>query len=192
MLFRSDAAIRESNRMKDLIRGLQDFNRPSSGRLVVMDIHKSLNSLLLMYKYEFNCKRISVVLDYAEELPQILAVPDQIKQVFLNLLANAADACERRGCVITVSTWQEHDRVAVAIKDNGRGIKPENIEFIFQPFYTTKAEIKGTGLGLSVSYGIIKKHHGEIRVESHPGEGATITVLLPIKGAEKTACITDR
>ena len=157
-----------------------------------MDIHKSLNSLLLMYKYEFNCKRISVVLDYAEELPQILAVPDQIKQVFLNLLANAADACERRGCVITVSTWQEHDRVAVAIKDNGRGIKPENIELIFQPFYTTKAEVKGTGLGLPVSYGIIKKHHGEIRVESHPGEGATFTVRLPIKGAEKTACITDR
>jgi signal transduction histidine kinase len=126
------------------------------------------------------------VLDYAEELPQILAVPDQIKQVFLNLLANAADACERRNSVITVRTWQEHDRVAVAIKDTGRGIKPENIELLFQPFFTTKAEVKGTGLGLSVSYGIVKKHNGEIRVESHPGEGATFTVLLPIIGADGT------
>jgi signal transduction histidine kinase len=71
--------------------------------------------------------------------------------------------------------------VAVAIKDNGVGIKPEEMEHIFRPFFTTKPEVKGTGLGLSVSYGIIKKHHGEIRVESQPGEGAIFTVLLPIK-----------
>jgi len=81
--------------------------------------------------------------------------------------------------------------VAVAIKDTGIGIKPEHMEHIFRPFYTTKAEVKGTGLGLSVSYGIIKKHHGEILVESQPGEGTTFTVLLPIKGVEETASATD-
>jgi signal transduction histidine kinase len=125
-------------------------------------------------------------------LPYILAVPDQIKQVFLNLITNAADACDKSGGVITVSTWREDDRMAVAIKDNGVGIKPEDMERIFQPFYTTKAEVKGTGLGLSISYGIVKKHHGEIRVESRPGEGATFTVMLPIKDGEETASATDK
>ena len=185
-------AISDSNRMKDLIRSLQDFNRPSSGKQVMMDVHVVLNSLLLMHKSDFAGRRISVALDYAENLPHIMAISDQIKQVLLNLLANAADACEKHDCVITVSTWREDDMVAVAIKDTGIGIKPENIEHIFHPFYTTKAEVKGTGLGLSVSYGIIKKHHGEIRVVSKPGEGATFTVLLPIKGTEESAFATDK
>lgn len=180
-------AISECNRMKDLISSLQDFNRPSSGRQVIMDVHMVLDSLLLLHKSDFNRRRISVVLDYAKELPQIFAVPDQIKQVFLNLLTNAADACYKSGGVIKISTWQENDRVAVAIKDNCMGIKPEQIEHIFRPFYTTKPEVKGTGLGLSVSYGIVNKHKGEIRVESQPGEGATFTVLLPIKGAQEAA-----
>lgn len=130
-------------------------------------------------------KRISVVRKFAERLPRIDVVHDQIKQVFLNLLANAADACQRSGGVIIVSTWQEdEERVAVAIQDNGRGIEPSATELIFQPFYTTKPEIKGTGLGLSGSYGIVRHHQGEIRVDSRPGEGATFTVLLPIKGAD--------
>ena len=123
--------------------------------------------------------------NYAEGLPQILAVSDQIKQVFLNLLANAADACNHHGGVITISTWQEGGRVAVAVKDTGVGIKPEEMEEIFRPSYTTKHEVKGTGLGLSVSYGIVKNHQGEIRVDSQPGEGATFTVLLPIESAEE-------
>jgi signal transduction histidine kinase len=79
----------------------------------------------------------------------------------------------------------------VAIKDNCIGIKPEQMEHIFRPFCTTKPDVKGTGLGLSVSYGIVKKHHGEIGVESRPGEGATFTVLLPIKGAQEAAPSTD-
>ena len=177
-----DAAIDESERIKNLIRSLQDFNRPSSGRKMLMSLHNSLDSLLLLHKSEFKSKRISVVRNYAANLPEILAVPDQIKQVFLNLLTNAADACLHPGGVITVSTWQEDNKVAVAIKDTGVGIKPENTELIFQPFYTTKTAIKGTGLGLSVSHGIVKNHGGEILVTSRPGDGATFTVLLPING----------
>jgi len=177
-----DAAIGESDRIKELIRSLQEFNRPSSGRTMLMDVHKALDSMLLLHKNDFKGKRITVERDYAERLPQILAVPDQIKQVFLNLLTNAADACQQPGGVITVRTRQEGDRVAVAIKDTGIGIKPEEMELIFQPFYTTKPEVKGTGLGLSVSYGIVNNHGGEIAVTSQPGEGATFTVVLPIRG----------
>jgi PAS domain S-box-containing protein len=176
-----EAAIAEGDRIKDLIRQLQDFNRPSSGRKVVMDVHQSLNAILLLHKSDFKSKRISVVLDYADQLPKILAVSDQIKQVFLNLLTNAADACQHPGCVITVRTWQENHRVAVAIHDTGIGIKDDEMGLLFQPFYTTKPEVKGTGLGLSVSYGIVKRHNGEIQVTSQPGTGTTFTVLLPIQ-----------
>ena len=177
-----DAAIIESERIKNLIRSLQDFNRPSSGKKVAMDVQKSIDSLLTLCKNDFKTKRISTVLNYAEQVPHIMAVPDQIKQVFLNLLTNAADACLQRGGVITINTWQEEKSVAVAIEDTGIGIAPEKIDLIFQPFYTTKAEVKGTGLGLSICHGIIQQHRGEIRVESTPGEGTTFTVLLPVKG----------
>ena len=175
-----DAAITEGNRMKDLIRNLQEFNRPSSGRKTAMDMHQALDSLLLLQKSDLTGRRITVVRNYAEQLPRIMAVSDQIKQVLLNLLANAADACPQSGGVITISTWQKGESVAVAIKDTGTGINPEDMEQIFQPFYSTKGEAKGTGLGLSVSHGIIQDHQGEIQVESPPGEGATFTILLPI------------
>lgn len=180
-----DEAIDEGDRIKDLIRNLQEFNRPSTGRKNLLDLHKTLDSVLLLYKNDFKGKRISVVRDYAERLPEVQAVSDQIKQVFLNMLTNAADACHRPGGVITIKTWQENaDMVATAITDTGIGIQPSDLDSIFQPFYTTKPEVKGTGLGLSVSYGIIKNHRGEIRVESSPEEGSTFTVLLPIKDAE--------
>lgn len=183
-----DEAIEEGDRIKDLIRNLQEFNRPSTGRKDLLDLHKTLDSVLLLYKNDFKGKRISVVREYAERLPAVQAVSDQIKQVFLNMLTNAADACHLPGGVITIKTWQENaDMVATSIKDTGVGIQPSDVDFIFQPFYTTKPEVKGTGLGLSVSYGIIKKHRGEIRVESSPEEGSTFTVLLPINGAENDA-----
>ena len=175
-----DMAIAETERMKNLIRSLQDFNRPSSGKKIFMDVHASINSLLLLCKSDFKHKNISVVLDYDWRLPHILAIPDQIKQVFLNLLQNAADACLQNGGVITISTRHDEERVVVVIKDNCMGIEPEKMDLIFQPFYSTKSAAKGTGLGLSVCHGIIQNHQGEIRVESQPGAGSTFTVLLPI------------
>ena len=174
-------AVSECERMKDLIRNLQEFNRPSSGKKAAMDVHTAINSLLLLCKSDYKKKQLVVVRDWAERLPQILAIPDQIKQVVLNLLTNAADAC-RPGGTITISTWREEKRVAVAIKDDGIGIDPGKMDMIFQPFYTTKPAVKGTGLGLSICHGIVQNHRGEIRVESEPGKGSTFTVLLPIKG----------
>ena len=173
-------AISESERIKNLIQSLHDFNRPSLCRKEVIDIHKSLASLLLLCKKDFNIRQISVVCNFTEQLPQIVAVEDQIKQVLLNLLTNAAEACHQPGGTITISTWLEGKYVAVAIKDTGTGIASDKLDQIFQPFYTSKAEAKGTGLGLSISQGIIQGHHGGIRVDSKPGEGSTFTVLLPV------------
>ncbi len=175
-----EVAIDESERMKKLIRILQDFNRPSSSKKILMDLHASIDSILLLCRNDFNRKRVVTVLDYAEGLPRICAVPDQIKQVFLNLLNNAADACAGTGGVIKITTRYDGKNVAIKIKDSGMGIKAENIDLIFQPFFTTKSrQEKGTGLGLSVCQGIVQDHKGKILVESRPGEGSTFTVLLP-------------
>ena len=175
-----DLAIEENERMKNLIKSLQDFNRPTTGKKELVDIHMSLNSLLLLSKSDFKQKRVATELNYAERLPMVHAIPDQIKQVFLNLLNNAVAACGQRGGLIKISTWHEKEQIGIAINDSGVGIAPENIDQIFQPFYTTKSDSKGTGLGLSVCYGIIQKHGGKILVESHPGIGSTFTVYLPI------------
>ena len=176
-----ELAIDESKRIRDLVQTLQDFNRPSSGVKKVIDIHKSIESVLLLCKKDFARKQITVVRNYAEQLPPILAVQDQMKQVLINVLTNAAEACHQPGGVITISTWLEEKWAAIAIRDTGIGMAADELDQIFQPFYTTKAEVKGTGLGLSISHGIIKKHQGEIRVQSKPREGSTFTVLLPVE-----------
>ncbi len=179
-----ELAIDESERIRNLMQSLRDFNRPSLGKKEVMDMHKSIDSLLLLCRKDFNMRQITVVCNYAEQLPQILAVQDQIKQVLLNLLTNAAEACLQAGGVITISTWVQEKWVAVEIKDTGVGIASDKMDQIFQPFYTTKAESKGTGLGLSVCHGIIQRHQGEIRFKSTVGEGSVFTVLLPAQIAD--------
>lgn len=175
-----DLAILENERMKGLIQSLQDFYRPAAENKAVMDVHVSIDSILLLNRSDLKHKKISVVLNYAERLPRIQANPIQIQHVFHNLLINAMEAC-RSGGVITISTWQEEQKIIVAIKDNGTGIMPEKMSQIFQPFFSTKPEVKGTGLGLSVCHGIIQNHNGEIHVESTPGGGSTFTVVLPGK-----------
>lgn len=176
-----DLAIDETDRLKNLIVGLREFHQPSTGERNTMDVHASLDSLLLLYKSDFKRNKISTDLNYAEGLPLIEVIPDQIKQVFLNLLNNARDACSEKGSgVITISTRYEDQRVAVAIQDTGVGFSPYDENQIFKPFFSTKPKEKGAGLGLSVCKKIIEQNHqGEIRIESAPGKGSTFTILLP-------------
>nr|MBF0222773.1 PAS domain-containing protein [Desulfobulbaceae bacterium] len=176
-----DMAITECNRMKDLIKSLQDFNRPTSSRKAPVNIHNSLDSILLLAKKQFHTRKITVEKKYAVNLPQIMVVADQLKQVFLNLLNNASDACAQGG-TITIETDTLENNVVIRFHDTGCGITAENMDRIFEPFFTTKAAMKGTGLGLPISYGIIKEHGGKITVESEPGKGATFSVILPIEG----------
>ena len=178
-----DLAIRECTRIKDLIANLQDFNRPSAGKLTTVDLHFLIDSLLILSKKEFLLRKIEINKQYDTNLPFIRAVADQIKQVILNLLTNAIDAIEGSG-VVTVCTEAYKDSVRLKIQDSGQGIPQKNISEIFEPFFTTKPAVKGTGLGLSVSYGIIKKHGGTIDVESEVGTGTIFSITLPIKGAD--------
>ncbi|MCH7477122.1 MAG: GHKL domain-containing protein, partial [SAR324 cluster bacterium] len=112
--------------------------------------------------------------------------PQQLNQVFLNLLVNAAQAIKDRGEIV-ISTEMENNHVVVKIKDDGRGIPPEQLSHIFEPFYTTKKIGEGTGLGLSVSYNIIQKHHGTMEVKSEVGKGTEFTIRLPVSAGESEA-----
>ncbi|MCK5194236.1 MAG: DUF3365 domain-containing protein, partial [Desulfobulbaceae bacterium] len=172
-------AVKECHRMRDLINNLQQFNKPTSGIREVLNIHQVIDEVLLFTKEEFQNKKITIKKEYATNLPDTWAVADQIKQVFVNILGNAADAVGAEGGTITLTTiLLDEEHISISIKDSGEGILPENIKEIFDPFYSTKA-IKGTGLGLSVSYGIIKSHGGDISVESEVGQGTTFTITLP-------------
>lgn len=176
-----DMAVRECNRVASLIRNLQDFNRPSSGMASSTNIHRAIDDMLMLIRKELDTRRIKLVQEYSPKMKNIEVISDQIKQVILNLLKNAAEAIPKTGGTITIRTEVLNTSIRIDIKDTGHGIKPENINHIFEPFFTTKAEVKGTGLGLSVSYGIIKKHGGEIVVESEPDKGTTFIIMLPIK-----------
>ena len=173
-------ALSECYRVKDLIRDLQDFNRPSTGVKEATDINVLLDGMLTMIKKEYKNAHIAIQKKYAPDLPCVRIVPDQIKQVILNLLTNAKDAISDNSGTVTIITENHVNQFAVRIVDTGDGIAKDNISSIFEPFFTTKSPVKGTGLGLSVSYGIIKGHGGDIQVDSIPGTGTTISILLPV------------
>jgi PAS domain S-box-containing protein len=175
-----EIAVKECERMRDLLKALQDFNRPSSGIRAPIDIHNTLDSVLLLYKKLFSTNNIILDKQYCDHIPIFYAVADQIKQVIMNILSNAVDACEGGGR-ITIKTEPNDSYVALSIIDNGVGIDPANKYHIFEPFFSTKPNVKGTGLGLSVSYGIIKKHNGVIEVNSMPDKGTVFRIKLPLR-----------
>jgi signal transduction histidine kinase len=114
-------------------------------------------------------------------LPDIECLASQLNQVVMNLVINAAQAIGPQRGTITISNGVEGENVWLEIADNGCGIAPETLQKIFDPFFTTKPVGEGTGLGLSLSYGIVKKHGGEISVSSELGKGTTFRVVLPIR-----------
>jgi len=118
------------------------------------------------------------------EIPLLTLVPDQIAQVFINILLNAVDAMEGKPGEVRVRVSRDRRHVRVGIRDSGGGITKDNMAKVFEPFFTTKQVGQGTGLGLWVSYGIVKSIRGDITVESEPGTGTLFTVILP-RGEEE-------
>jgi len=167
-----------AERVRVIVQNLKSFSRVDEAQASWVDLNECLESTINIAWNELKYKT-TLVRDYGE-LPAIKCHPQQLNQVFLNMLVNAAHAIETRG-EITVSSRREGDLVAVAISDTGGGIPEEIRSRIFEPFFTTKAVGKGTGLGLSISYDIIEKHGGSIEVESSPA-GTTFTIRLPIEG----------
>lgn len=170
-------------RITKIIRNLVDFSRPSSNIVKETDVNKVIRDALSIVQYGKRVKNIEFTMDLAEQLPKIRLVPDQLAQVFINLLINAIDSLEGRAGNIALRSY-ERDRVAhIEVRDNGKGIQEEDLEKIFEPFFTTKEVGKGTGLGLWVSYGIVRTFGGDVNVESAVGKGTKFTITFPLSGA---------
>jgi PAS domain S-box-containing protein len=167
------------DRVKKIVENLKEFSHINvKDEWNREDIHRGLDSTLNVIWNELKYK-CEVVKEYGV-LPPVECLLAQLNQVFMNLLVNAAQAIETRG-TITIRTGARGDWIWVEIADDGGGITPENLKRIFEPFFTTKPVGTGTGLGLSVSFGIVKKHHGRIEVESAEGKGTTFRVWLPVR-----------
>ncbi len=170
-------------RAKSITHKLLNFARRNEPRLSPCDLNQLLEDVVAGLKeQEFSVSNIDLVRDYDPDLPEILMDPDQMRQVFLNLINNAQDAIEGPGTVM-LRTERVDRAVRVTVSDTGKGMTTEQMEKIFFPFFTTKEVGKGTGLGLSVSLSIVEALGGRIDVQSLPGSGSSFTVELPIQGA---------
>jgi two-component system, NtrC family, sensor kinase len=166
-------------RARGITQQLLNYGHKSQPRLVGTDIHVVLEDVLGGFKeHALALDNVTVVRDFDPGVPEVSADPDQIRQVFLNLINNAGDAIRGPG-QITLSTRQDEATVRVTVTDTGTGMDGEELKKIFDPFYTTKEVGKGTGLGLSVSIGIVESMGGTIEVQSMPGAGSAFTVVLP-------------
>jgi len=169
----------EVERVARTVRELLDMSRPPERRLEPMDLNRAVEELVAITWKPLLEKQIEVKTDLAEELPPVLASPDGIKEVFLNLIKNAEHAMPEGG-MLTIKTEADGSGIRAIFSDTGRGISPEDLAHIFDPFFSTKEEA-GTGLGLAVSQQVIERFGGKIEVESTPGEGSTFTVWLPLR-----------
>jgi PAS domain S-box-containing protein len=173
-------------RIAKIINHLRDFARQSEFAFRKIDINEPIENALMITGQQLLNHGIRLIENFSPDLPKIWADPNQLEQVFLNLISNARDAMEKvtRKRELTISTglifhdaWKDME---IAFKDTGSGIPEENLDKIFEPFFSTKEVGKGTGLGLSICYGIIEAHGGRIEVESKLHEGTTFHVILPV------------
>lgn len=167
-----------ADRVKKIVQGLKNFSRVDQAEQLASDINECLDSTLNIIWNELKYK-CEIKKEYGE-LPPTVCYPQQLNQMFMNLLVNAAQSIETQG-EIRIKTWSEQDFIYTRISDTGCGIPPDKIKHIFEPFYTSKEVGKGTGLGLSIVYDIVVKNHkGDIEVESEVGKGTTFTVKIPV------------
>jgi two-component system NtrC family sensor kinase len=173
--------IRESmdgaERVRTIVQNLKSFSRVDDAESRHADINECITSTINIVWNELKYKA-SLVKELGD-IPLTRCHPQQINQVFMNLLINAAQAIEKQGEII-VRTWHENGSIFAQVTDTGCGMSTEVLNKIFEPFFTTKEIGSGTGLGLSITYDIVKKHNGEITAASEPGKGTTFTVRLPV------------
>jgi two-component system NtrC family sensor kinase len=174
--------IDQAERCSKIIKGLLGFSRKTASEKIRVDVNVLIENILAMVRNQAKFYNIAFDIQLDKTLPEISIDATQLQQVFVNLLLNAADAMEEKGKIKIASKTIEDagsKLVELEFTDSGPGIPEENVSKIFEPFFTTKPVGKGTGLGLAVSYGIIKKHEGQIFVKSEPGKGASFFIRLP-------------
>lgn len=173
--------VQEAGRCKEIVKSLLEFARQTEPKKEPTDINRAINDGLFFLVNQALFHNIRIVKELDPSLPLVQGNASQLKQVFMNIIVNAAEAMHGNG-TLTIRTSSSTDRKTVNIEftDTGEGIPEENLSRIFDPFFTTKDVGKGTGLGLATSFGIIEEHGGKINVKSKVGEGATFEIELPV------------
>lgn len=173
-----------AHRIKQIVMDLKDFAQIDDAQVKENDLNQCIRRTLNVIKHEL--RLVTHIHMKLGEIPLVQCNAQQINQLLSSLLLNAAQAIEGEG-TITIKTWQEQQSILLSVTDTGSGIAPEIIKRIFEPFFTTKPVGNGIGLGLTVAYDIVRKHEGELRLESEPGKGSTFTVCLPLQRHEGEA-----
>ena len=168
-----------SERVTRIVNTLRNFARLDEAERKQVDLHEGLDSTLSLVGHRLK-GNVTVVKEYGELTP-VLCYPNQLNQVFMNLLVNAIDAVGARDGSITIRTWMEESKAHVRISDTGAGIPADALPRIFDPGFTTKGVGVGTGLGLSICFNIVQKHQGVLSVESRTGEGTSFTITIPLE-----------
>ncbi len=170
----------ETERIRKIVKNLLDFSKPKESNPNEADINSVIQKTLTLVQNMIDVSNITTKMNLDDGLPPVFIDEHQIQQVLVNLITNAVQAMSSGGrLVISSRPGKNGDSVEIGVADTGKGIPPEFLPHIFDPFFSTKGD-GGTGLGLSVSYGIIKNHKGDIRVESKVGVGTTFTIELPL------------
>ena len=188
--------LKECNRkIEKIVKKLKEFSRRSGFGFTAMDINDAVVSVLEITRQQLLNQGIEVELRLHKNLPRVLGDKNQIEQVLLNLISNARDAMKgnpQRVLTVKTGLGQKGNQVEIGVSDTGIGMTPEQIEQIFNPFFTTKDTGKGIGLGLSISYRIIDAHQGKIEVKSEMNKGTSFIVGLPVYQAEGERAYTNR
>ncbi|MFH1122897.1 MAG: PAS domain S-box protein [Pseudomonadota bacterium] len=174
-----DMALSETVRLTDLLRKMLSFSKPDEEERQPADINSILDEILLLVRKQLHENSIRTTFSYGNDLKKVYASKNQLRQVFLNMISNARDAMPDGG-TLSINTMSVGDHIHIEVSDTGIGIREENLDRIFDAFFTTKDSVRGVGLGLSVCYGFIKEHDGDINVRSKVGEGTTFTITLPV------------
>jgi signal transduction histidine kinase/HAMP domain-containing protein len=175
---RLDIIEKESMRARDIVRELLHFARRRPLQVTAMDVNQALKDVIPLVESQAKMGRVELVEEYGE-VPETVGDPNQLKQVFINLINNAISAMAEGGR-LTLSTARQGDYIDIRFSDTGHGIPKDVLRRIFEPFFTTKKD-KGTGLGLSISYRIVQEHGGRMDVDSVEGRGSTFTVRIPVR-----------
>ena len=175
--------VHETSRCTDIVKGLLQFARRTEPRMEPSNVNELLNEVFSVVEQQALFQNITIDKHLSAELPTIMVDKGQIRQVFMNIILNAAEALNGKGDIIVATQLASSDHfIEIEFTDNGPGVPPEDLDRVFEPFFTTKE--KGTGLGLSISYGIIERHNGNIIVRSKVGKGTTFVIRLPSKAEE--------
>ncbi len=175
-----ELSLSETQRLSEMLRNMLSFSKPEEEKRRLIKMNELVDGILLVMEKQMREANIKVETTFDDEIPEVLASTNQMRQVFLNIFKNAKEAMPKGGTLF-IRTGRGDHRILIHIRDTGIGIAEEIKDKIFEAFFTTKQKVKGVGLGLSVCYGIIKDHGGEIKVESEEGKGTTFTISLPIE-----------